>query len=339
MSSLPSKEQVSKTLTLLKPPYKRSDHDPGYAHTACLVEVFQICIDKFDETERQGEIYGLIEVVELDGIYTLYDRDRGNPEHIRANSTISLTGPHRAISSVLGFGINVDLYLCGNGGEDIIEEHVLGKWQLSWDIMDSEVARITYDRLFQHSCDRGGVISLEADVKHQSAGYDKPLCANLEGLDGRCITMYYAIFKHAVQVWVQVELIDSNADPYNAEYDVRGTITSSYSHFECGNNSSFKDHCKTTLWRTKDLESVKLKRWKKIQLSRCFVVVPVYASFVIEADLWDSSSHLAIAKGKVEFTPNHLTLGCDYIRGDGNNAIRVMVAWSYKSRVPGTNPF
>lgn len=129
----------------------------------------------------------------------------------------------------------------------------------------------------------------------------------LKSHNGHCITMYNAIFQHAVQAWVQVEVVDMNGVPTIAEYDVCGSITASYNHFELDNDSNLKDHCKTTLLKTKDLEKMNVERWKKIQLSRCFIAVAIYASLVIEADLW-SSSHLKIAKGKVEFTQTILNL-------------------------------
>lgn len=315
--------------------------DVGYAHTTSLVEIFQISIDKFDEMERRGEVYGKIGVVDLNVAHTLYQRDRGNSEHVRANSTLSLTGPSQTISVITGFCVTIDLHLGGTWGirscGSSLEDVALGNWQLSWDYTETEVARITCGRFFQDYCDRDDLLSIDTNVKYQSAGYDKPLCASFEGPNGHCITMYYAIFQHAVQAWVQVEVVDMNGVPTIADYDVCGSITASYSHFEFDNDCNFTDHCKTTLLKTKDLEKMNVERGKKIQLSRCFIAVPIYASLVIEADLWSSS--LKIAKGKVEFTPNHFEIGYDYIRGDGDIGLRVMICWSYGSSIPRNNPF
>lgn len=85
----------------------------AHCHSSPQVEVFQFQIEKFDDIERR-ELYGKIEVSALNGCLTLYHRDREFPEHICANSTLSLIGFPRSILNVLGFGINIDLRLRSN---------------------------------------------------------------------------------------------------------------------------------------------------------------------------------------------------------------------------------
>ncbi|XP_021864197.1 uncharacterized protein [Spinacia oleracea] len=138
--------------------------------------------------------------------------------------------------------------------------------------MDPEVARITRGPFWKNFSDPTDILSDdEAHYKHLLAGYDQPLSAHFEGPDGSCITMYYAILLHAVQAWVQVEVIDVNVVPTAVTYTVHGNIFASYGHFESDNDSDIKDYCKTTLLKTGDLESVKVERWSKIKLSRSIV--------------------------------------------------------------------
>lgn len=308
------------------PPLKRVTKEGGYAYTKSLVELFQIRIDKFDEMERRGEVYGKVEVVDLDHSHTLYHRERGSPEHVWANYTISLTGSPRAISNIIGFAVNIDLSLCGD-----LEDVALCKWQLSWDALNPEVAYITRGQFLEDFNDRPDKLLSEANCKYNTVGYDQPLSAVFEGPNGCCVTMFYSIIKHAVQACVLVEVIDIKGVPSIIEYNVRGSIYATYSCFERGNDSSIKDQCRTTLLNTRHFESVKAQRWKKIQLSRSIIAVPVYSSLIIEADLWDSSQ-LKIAQGKVEFNAYHRGYGIDYIRGDDDLAIRVMVFWAYGSQ-------
>ena len=123
----------SKTKADNFPPLEVWGINSGFLHTKSLIEMFQVRIDKFDDIERRGELYGKIWVVDSEGTQTLYNRDRANLEHIRANHTISLTGPPCSISLIVGFAVNIELYLRDDGGgSDSSQDMVLSKWQLSW---------------------------------------------------------------------------------------------------------------------------------------------------------------------------------------------------------------
>ncbi|CAO2829928.1 unnamed protein product [Amaranthus hypochondriacus] len=303
--------------------------DLGYCHTRSMVEVFQIRIDNFDDTERRGELYGHVQSVDGEGPLTLYHRARATPEHIRANSNISLRGPQRSIILFGNFAINLDLRLCGN-----VEDVVLAKWQLSWTSMKPEIAYIARGPFLKDFSDQpNNLLTSQTKVEHVFAGYEQPLSATFEGSNGCCVTMFYAIFEHAVQACIKVKVVDISAVPIHLKYQVRGSIFASYSHFEVGNNSVIKNECKTTLFKTSDFESVKAEHNKVIELSRCIVAVPAYSSLIIEADLWDTDSSFKIAKGKLEFRSANYGTFQDGIKGNNNLALRVDVIWVYGGAV------
>lgn len=327
--SEPTHKQYKLTLAGIFPPMVRYAIDEKYAHTRELAEVFQVRIDKFDDMERRGELYGKIEVVDNDGTVTLYNRGRRNPEHIHANCNITLSELPRSVTATIGFTINIDLRLCSDS-----EDVALSRWQLSWDAMNPQVAHIARGR-FLHDFSQPNMLSSQMNCKHQLAGYDQPLSVSFQGPNDSCITLCYAIFEHAVHAFVEVQIIDTNAVPTITEYHVHGAIYASYGHFECGNDSYSKDDYKSTLFKTSASKSVNAQRWKSLQLSRRIVAVPAYTSLIIEADLWDTS-HLKLAQGKVEFKPHSKGMKVDYIRGDvdANVAVRVIVKWSFESKLP-----
>lgn len=314
------------------PPWSTTTICPDYVSTRRLIEVFQVCVDKFDDVERRGELYGNIEVVDLDGPITLYHRDRANPEHIRANCNVTLTSPPCAIPFTTGFSINVDLRLCGD-----LEDIVLSKWQLSWNVYKPEIAKIARGPFLIDFSDDPKLLLSQASVKNQSAGYEQPLSAVFESPNGCCITMYYSIFYHAVQAQIQIEIVDLGTAPV-AEFNFRGSISARYGNFWCGNDSAIKDYCKITLLKSGDLQLLKSKRCAELQLSRSIIAVPAYSSLIIEADLWDTSG-FKIAKGKVELAAYDDGYGAGYIRGDANFGIRVIVSWAYGSQVPRFSSF
>ncbi|XP_057530526.1 uncharacterized protein LOC130808967 isoform X2 [Amaranthus tricolor] len=288
-----------------------------------MVEIFQIRIDKFDDTARRGELYGDVQVVDIDYTHTLYHRDRATSEHIRANSNISLQGPNRAIDLMINFAVNIDLRLCGE------VEDVVSKWQLSWTALKPEIAHITRGPFLKDFCHQPNMLTSQTKDKHEFAGYEQPLSATFEEDNGCCVTMFYAILEHAVIASIQVRVIDKNVVPLSSKYQVRGTIFASYSHFEVGDDSVIKEECKTTIFKTSDFKSVKAEHGKKLELSRWVVAVPAYSSLIIEADLWDTDSSIKIAEGKLECLASNMNLLADYILGYNNLAIEVMVCWVY----------
>ena len=144
--------------------------------------------------------------------------------------------------------------------------------------------------------------------------------------------MYYTILEHAAQAWVKIEVIDVNVDPTVVEYNARGSIIAKYSHFEHGCDLSIVDNCKTTLWKSSDLEfegeALENNHTLKMDCS---------SSLIIEADLWETDTTLRFGKGKVEFIPKYY--GFVYIRGDKDFALRVMVHWWYSSTSPVEEDF